>query len=139
MSSPIDQIRTAILDLHQALIAVARQDYERVHGQVSPAKLLELLIQDPEFRWLHPFSRFIVSVDEQLEAPELTSADLNRLTGELEGLLSLPRYLEVLQSVPEVVVAHGMLKDALDSSGLNVREVGAIDPSLAFPPDVTMN
>src|SRR6476659_11198954 len=60
----LTQVRRTLLDLHKALIERERAAYERSHGAVSPAEMLQLLIRDSAFSWLHPISELIVRVDE---------------------------------------------------------------------------
>src|SRR5919205_2711789 len=60
----LTQVRQTLLDLHKALIERARAEYERGHGAVSPGEMLQLLIRDAAFSWLHPISELIVRVDE---------------------------------------------------------------------------
>jgi hypothetical protein len=60
----LTQVRRTLLDLHKALIDRERAEYEKTHGSVSAAEMLQLLIQDDRFSWLHPISALIVRVDE---------------------------------------------------------------------------
>ena len=60
----LTQVRRNLLDLHKALIEGARAEYEKTHGPVSAAEMLQLLIRDDRFSWLHPISAVIVRVDE---------------------------------------------------------------------------
>src|SRR5580765_5767341 len=60
----LTQVRHSLLDLHKALIERERAAYEKGHGAVTPAQMLQLLIRDSAFSWLHPISELIVRVDE---------------------------------------------------------------------------
>lgn len=60
----LTQVRRTLLDLHKALIDGERAGYEKTHGSVSAAEMLQLLIGDDRFSWLHPISALIVRVDE---------------------------------------------------------------------------
>src|SRR5919201_4371925 len=60
----LSQVRRTLLELHKALIERERAAYEKGHGAVSPGEMLQLLIRDAAFSWLHPISELIVRVDE---------------------------------------------------------------------------
>src|SRR6476469_1364077 len=60
----LSQVRRTLLDLHKALIERERAIYEKTHGAVSAGEMLQLLIRDAAFSWLHPISELIVRVDE---------------------------------------------------------------------------
>jgi len=60
----LTQVRRTLLNLHKALIERERAEYEKIHGSVSAAEMLQLLIRDDRFSWLHPISALIVRVDE---------------------------------------------------------------------------
>ncbi|MGQ0654465.1 MAG: hypothetical protein ACT4P4_19735 [Betaproteobacteria bacterium] len=59
-----DEIVDALRHFHGALVAVARQEYQRDHGAVvSTGDLLQLLVNDPHFDWLRPLSQLIAELD----------------------------------------------------------------------------
>ena len=57
-------VRLRLLRLHRALLDAERAEHERVHGAITPAAFLQLLIADPRFAWLRPLSEIIVGLDE---------------------------------------------------------------------------
>lgn len=57
-------VRLRLLRLHRALLDAERAEHERVHGPITPAAFLQLLIADPRFAWLRPLSEIIVGLDE---------------------------------------------------------------------------
>jgi len=119
MSSILSIVRSELLHLHQALIAAVRLEHERTHGRVANSgQLLELVANDEGFAWLRPFSRLIVRIDAQLEEPALAIDSVLEMLDELSELLATPRYLKALQNVPEVVLAHGRLHQALRGARL---------------------
>jgi hypothetical protein len=112
-----------LLQLHKVLLDDARATYEMDRGRVgSNANLLQLVINDPWFAWLHSLSELVVRIDETLEqdAPA-TSADAAALVEQVERLLTASengdgfarRYYEALQRQPAVVLAHGAVKKVL--------------------------
>ena len=55
-------------NLHKVLLDDTRAAYEMDRGRVgSNATLLQLVINDPWFAWLHPLSELVVRIDETLQ------------------------------------------------------------------------
>src|SRR6202030_614552 len=67
----LTELRTVLLKLHKTLLDMERRDYEREHGAVTTGELFRLVVDDPQFSWLHNISEFVVGIDETLagEAP----------------------------------------------------------------------
>jgi len=95
------------------------RDIERV---TSSGQLLNLVLRDPFFAWLHELSELIVMIDETLDADEpATAADAARLLAQARTLLSpvesgkgfRGQYFDALQRDPDVVIAHGAAIQAL--------------------------
>ena len=133
------QVRRTLLDLHKALIERERAAYEQGHGVVSPAEMLQLLIRDAAFSWLHPISELIVRVDELISnandrrrptparpamTPDQVRAEAEILLVETRELLTAgdapggfrQHYDAVLQSDPAIVAMHRAVISALPSS-----------------------
>ena len=118
-------LRARLLSLHKVLLDDARVAYEMDRGRVgSTANLLQLVINDPWFAWLHPLSELIVRIDETVEADApATEADGAALVEQVERLLAPAesgetfgqRYFEALQRQPSVVLAHADVRRALKS------------------------
>ena len=117
------EMRTRLLNLHKVLLDDTKAAYEMDRGRVgSNASLLQLVINDPWFAWLHPLSELVVRIDEtlQTDAPA-TEADGAVLLAEVERLLSpvqgtaefAKRYYEALQRQPAVIVAHAEVRRIL--------------------------
>ena len=115
----ITTLRTALLDLHRAVISQARVDYEREHGRIAPADFLQLLVNDPAFAWLSPLSKAVVGIDEAIDDPEEVDP-----AAAVAGVRSLfapkaapgefdTRYEPLLQTSPDVLFSHCMVKQAL--------------------------
>src|SRR4026209_657344 len=74
-SSPLRKqildVRSSLLSLHKALIIAEQLTYERINGRVgSTGQLLQLVLNDPWFTWLHPLSQLVIRVDELLDEGE---------------------------------------------------------------------
>jgi hypothetical protein len=121
--SQLNELRTRLLHLHKALLDDARVAYEMDRGSVgSNANLLQLVISDPWFAWLHSISELIVRIDETLalDFPG-TDADGLALAEQVEKLLTASetgegfqrRYYEALQRQPAVVLAHAEVRRTL--------------------------
>jgi hypothetical protein len=116
-------VRYGLLGLHKALIVAEQLTFERVYGRVdSTGQLLQLVMSDPWFTWLHPLSNLVVRIDELLDEDcELTVEDVAVLLTEARGLIRPSElgdgfersYYEALQRAPEVVMAHCEMKKLL--------------------------
>jgi catechol 2,3-dioxygenase len=117
------QLRTRLLALHKTLLDDARVAYEMDRGSVSSkGHLLQLVINDPFFAWLHQISEMVVRIDEATASEATASeADARGIFDQVDKLL-LPsesgdvfarKYYEALQRQPAVVLAHGAVKKVL--------------------------
>ena len=120
----LSAVRHAMLRLHKTLLDGERARYEREHGRVdSTGRLLELVLNNPSFDWLHRLSELIVQIDQAMEDKDapLTAAGAQEFlqrAGELltpseTGDLFARKYFDALQSDPAVGVAHGELRKML--------------------------
>ena len=119
------ELRIRLLDLHKVLLEDARVAYEMDRARVGTnASLLQLVIHDPWFAWLHSLSGLVVRIDETLD-PKISTpaaaADGAALLEEVDRLLTASeagnefarRYFEALQRQPAVVLAHAAVKRVL--------------------------
>jgi hypothetical protein len=120
----LEGVREGLLAVHKALLAIARADYEGEHGPVAgPGALLQLLIRDEAFAWLHPVSELAARADELLDEPEIPAAELAAIARTASELLTpdeagagfAKRYFEALQNSPDVVMAHATARRAIDA------------------------
>ncbi len=110
------ELRGRLLHLHKVLLDDTRTTYEMDRGRIpSNAALLQLVIADPWFAWLHALSELIVRVDQTAEPDSpATDADATALVDQVEQLLTASetgqgfqrRYFDALQRQPAVVLAH---------------------------------
>jgi catechol 2,3-dioxygenase len=119
----LSEVRGRLLSLHKALLDDTKAAYEMDRGRVrSSGSLLQLVINDPWFAWLHPLSELVVRIDETIE-PEspATETDAAALLEQIERLLTpgengdpfARRYVEALQRQPAVVLAHADVRRAI--------------------------
>ena len=111
----LTDLRHALLHLHKTLLDWERAAYERIHGRVTGNALLQAIMNDPQFAWLHPMSQLIVTIDETLEneAPD-RAADVTGILAQARQLVSpdetgrgyAQRYDAALQDSPDAVFAH---------------------------------
>jgi catechol 2,3-dioxygenase len=123
MRSRLKDLRGQLLNLHKVLLDDARAAYEMDRGRVpSSSSLLQLVINDPWFAWLHALSELIVRIDQAVEHESpATAADALALVESTERLLTASetgdgfsrRYFEALQRQPAVVVAHSQVRRAI--------------------------
>jgi catechol 2,3-dioxygenase len=117
------EMRVRLLNLHKVLLEDAKVAYEMDRGSVgSSAALLQLVINDPWFAWLHPLSELVVRIDETLQADAPAfEADGLALLEQVTQLISperapnefARRYFEALQRQPAVIVAHAEVRRIL--------------------------
>jgi hypothetical protein len=135
----LSQVRRTLLELHKALIERERAAYEKGHGAVTPGEMLQLLIRDSAFSWLHPISELIVRVDELISnandrrrptaarpamTPVQVSAEAQILLLETRELLTAgdapggfrQHYDAVLKADPGIVAMHRAVISAIPSS-----------------------
>lgn|SRR5574340_126496 len=122
----LKDLRHGLLALHKSLIVSEQLTYERIYGRVSSAgQLLQLVMNDPWFAWLHPLSHLVVRIDVVLEGQEDTSIeDAQELLSEARAMLRPSAqgdgfersYYEALQRTPDVVLAHASVKKLLSTA-----------------------
>jgi catechol 2,3-dioxygenase-like lactoylglutathione lyase family enzyme len=119
----LGEMRQRLLNLHKVLLDDAKTAYELDRGRVtSTANLLQLVINDSWFAWLHPLSELVVRIDEALQ-PDAPATELDGtvLLEQVERLISpggsvegfAQRYYEALQRQPAVIVAHAEVRRIL--------------------------
>jgi catechol 2,3-dioxygenase len=121
----LGELRSRLLALHKTLLDDAKTAYEMDRGRIpSAGALLQLVIGDPWFAWLHQLSGLIIRIDETNAAEaKATEADARALFEQVDRLLIASetgadfarRYFEALQRQPAVVLAHGDVKRVLKS------------------------
>jgi hypothetical protein len=119
----LGRVVVALRTLHRTLVGSVQAGFERLHGKVKgPNQLLGLLLNDPLFAWLRPLSQLITELDDVCEGdPRIGQASLAairervaRFTSEAgENAEFAAHYLTLLQSDPDVVVAHAVLHKQL--------------------------
>ncbi|MBH0193165.1 MAG: hypothetical protein HP492_15680 [Nitrospira sp.] len=119
----LTDVRQGLLGLHKALIVAEQVTFERIYGRVdSTGQLLQLVMNDPWFTWLHPLSNMVVRIDEVLDDDEeLATEDVAILLTEVRALIRPSElgdgfersYYEALQRAPDVVMAHCEMKKLL--------------------------
>lgn len=123
----LTDLRNGLLDLHKTLLdsetAVYDHDFARI---TSKGQLLDLVLHDPWFAWLHELSELVVLIDETLDAEEpATPSDAARMIAQARQLLApseaagefRKHYLEALQRDPNVVMMHAKTIKVLASLG----------------------
>jgi hypothetical protein len=115
------EIAAGLKDLHRALLAAQRAEFERTRGPVTgAAQLLHLALHDPTFAWLRVLSALTTDLDAMLDHPEPPSGEeLGAVRRELEETFSpdapdefWSRCAPLLQA-PPVAVAYARVRAAL--------------------------
>ena len=117
------EMRGSLLSLHKALILAEQVTYERINGRVtSTSQLLQLVLNDPWFTWLHPLSQLVIRIDELLDdESELLHVEMEHFLIEARALIRPSEqgdgfersYYEALQREPDVIFAHAEVKKLL--------------------------
>lgn len=123
LRSTLADMRRVLLGLHKALIVAEQLTYERINGRVgSTGQLLQLVLNDPWFTWLHPLSQLVIRIDELLdEDSELTTVEVEHFLADVRALIRPSEegdgfersYYEALQREPDVIFAHVEVKKLL--------------------------
>jgi hypothetical protein len=116
-------VRGGLLSLHKALILAEQVTYERINGRVgSTGQLLQLVLNDPWFTWLHPLSQLVVRIDDLLDnESELSPVEVEHFLIEARALIRPSEegdgfersYYEALQREPDVIFSHVEVKRLL--------------------------
>ena len=119
----LEELRQKLLRLHKALLDYERVHYERAFGRVaSTGEMLQLVIHDQWFAWLHPLSDLIVRIDETVDWLHPGTARDARETLEYTRILLAPsetggtfggNYFLALQREPAVGLAHADVRKIL--------------------------
>src|SRR5579871_199715 len=124
----LTSLRDELLRLHKTLLDSESAAYDRDIARIrSRGQLLELVLHDPWFAWLHELSELVVLIDTALDAkePVATEADAERFLAKARELVTTAEndgefrrhYLDALQRDPNVVMAHAEAIRALAGMG----------------------
>jgi hypothetical protein len=130
----LSQVRKPLLHLHKTLLDLEREAYERKHDRVENSyELLQLVMHDPWFAWLHSLSELMVQIDELLDSKEpVKESDANAVIGQVRILLTpsetgsgfQKKYFSSLQDSPDVVLAHAEVVKHLGADEKSRRVAG---------------
>lgn len=109
----------ALSSLLGVVIAVER----RFGSEQSPLALLRQITEDPEWQWLRPLYQLIADIDHAAHDGDLPATEVAAIGGHARTLLSgvgapieqafLDRYRALLQTDPEVAIAHSAALQSL--------------------------
>ncbi|HZT61642.1 MAG TPA: hypothetical protein VFA36_00785 [Burkholderiales bacterium] len=129
-TAKLEALRHALLALHKALLDAQRVRYEKANGRVeSRGELLDLVLKDADFEWLRVLSALIARLDELVEAAEEgespdAGVELRALIDRLRTLVRFEGnpgftdpYREIVEAVPDALVAHVQLSRLLAGFG----------------------
>jgi hypothetical protein len=109
----------ALRDVLGAIIAT-----ERLFApEASPLALLRQIQTSPDWAWLKPLYQLIADVDHAMHTDELPASEVAAIGAHARALLSgqgapveaqfLERYRALLQTNPDIAIAHGTALQAL--------------------------
>lgn len=111
-------LREALLHIHKSLLDMERRSYEKEHGGVNAGELFRLVVDDPQFAWLHNISEFVVRIDENLASKEDITEKDSHVAISLARKIFAPsesgdgfqkKYFDAIQKDPSVVMEHAEL------------------------------
>ncbi len=111
-------LREALLRIHKSLLDMERRAYEKEHGNVNAGELFRLVVDDPQFSWLHNISEFVVRIDESLAGKEGVTDNDSHVAISLARKIFAPsetgdafqkKYFDAIQKDPAVVIEHAEL------------------------------
>ena len=111
-------LREALLRLHKTLLDMERREYEKEHGAVTAGELFRLVVDDPQFSWLHNISEFVVRIDEGLASQAGVTDNDSHVAISLARKIFAPsesgdgfqkKYFDAIQRDPAVVMEHAEL------------------------------
>ena len=118
----LKQARNILLKLHKSMLDLEREMHEGIHGKLSTADFLNLLLEDEDFAWLRQFSSLIVEIDEMFDLKEgieagMIDASLKKVR-ELVEMTEPDEYFRAkyqfaLQRDPNSAGLHSQLKTLL--------------------------
>jgi len=126
-------VRSALLNLHKTLLDYQRKALERIGGRITNNyELLQLVLHDPWFGWLHRISELIVQMDEKLDldvAEQPFESDAISLIEQARRLIEPAesgdefqrKYFVALQDSPAVVMAHAQTIKLLANSDFRLK------------------
>ncbi|RPH75168.1 MAG: hypothetical protein EHM80_16635 [Nitrospiraceae bacterium] len=129
----LNNLFSALLRLHKALLDDERVSYERVHGRIpSNGAFLQLVLNDAWFSWLRPLSQLIAKLDELGESDDPSSREgIPAVLTSVQALLTPTeegegfgrQYHDALQRAPDVVLEHAAVRALLRPSVPNKGEI----------------
>ena len=131
-TSNLDKLRRALLELHKTLLDAQRIRYERENGRVeSRGELLDLVLRDASFEWLRVLSALIARLDELAAEDKDAGAEMRGVIDRLRTLVRFEGnsgftdpYREIIEAVPDALVAHVQLSRLLADFGTVGRAGG---------------
>lgn len=110
----LEELSLSLIDLHRSLLHVEQRRHEQSHGVIAAAQLLNLVVSDPQFAWLHDLSGLIVEVDERLSQDHpIALNEAAAFRARTEARISSERLRTAVQESPEVAIGLGRLRLAL--------------------------
>jgi hypothetical protein len=108
----LEAARPALLGLQAALLDAERRERERVRGTMARGTWYAAVLEDETLAWLRPISQLVAGLDDAMaeavrtETP-LPAARIEDFARRARACVTPgPRYLELLQAHPEVILAH---------------------------------
>ena len=121
LRTALDQLSRSLLRLHKLLLDSTRDRYVAMVGPIDNRyHLLQLVMGDPFFAWLHPLSQLIVRIDELIEndAIDAEAVAIHTLIRDMLDSVNptnefARQYAEALPLHPDLILAHADARGAV--------------------------
>lgn len=117
------EVGGALRELHKLLLAVLKQERDRVAGSVlTPAEWFQTLLNAPEYQWMKTLNSLVSDTDALSELPKISDRDLIILRSEIERLFFRDdedvtsfnsHYRKIFSRHHDLMYTHGHLKEAV--------------------------
>ena len=117
----VPELSRSLRTLHGALLDAILREHASLYGRAPDAfEKLRLVREDPLFAWVKPLTAALVELDESLDAdPEDAPGRVPDAVDHVEKLVTggnadfSALYNHYLRTVPDVAVAHGLVRSEL--------------------------
>ncbi len=130
MKTTLNAISKSLMALHRRFLENERIEAETTLGyKLSPYEFLRILTQEPDFKWLQPFSAMIIEIDTFADEVEtILPADVLRLKNQVDFVLKEPRiaarYQHYVHHDPHFIPLHLDLTRLLATTPEESKKLG---------------
>tara|TARA_B110001454_G_scaffold219197_1_gene251427 strand:+ start:18879 stop:19268 length:390 start_codon:yes stop_codon:yes gene_type:complete len=123
LKEQLGQISSAMARVHKTIMENEMELRElKTMKPLGPNERLQVLLNDPEFAWLRSLSQLMSTVDEvyfqkepiENDQVEVLKKSVNELLIQVTDTPFSKKYRSLIPVVPDLMLHHGLLKQALN-------------------------